>query len=398
VGREIRSGGVPHVAERPDPEHSLLYERLYRHILDEVVAGRLQPGERVPSEKALAEQFGVSRITSQRAMRNLDRAGLVLRVRGKGSFVADPLPDLTDPDLRAGDARGQRTSTRTIALLVPEVAESYGLALMLGVEERATECGYYLLLRRSRDHRKDEDRAIDAFRQADVDGLIVFPVHGEYHNERLLRLVVDRFPLVVVDRPLRGVGACAVHTDNVQAARELTTYLLDQGHNEVAFLSPPPTHTSSIEDRLSGYLEASAQRGQTPARQHVMTTLYSTLPGPFAAAQIASDEAAIRQFLDERPQLRAFVACEYNIALLLDDVLRQLRPAGEYEIACFDSPDDPFGRPAFTHIEQDETAMGRTAVDLLTAQLAGEEVPPRTIIPHRLVIRDSSSDGSQPSG
>ena len=86
------------MAERPDPEHPLLYERLYRHVFDEVAAGRLQPGERVPSEKALAEQFGVSRITSQRALRNLDRAGLVLRVRGKGSFVADPLPDLTDPE------------------------------------------------------------------------------------------------------------------------------------------------------------------------------------------------------------------------------------------------------------------------------------------------------------
>lgn len=381
------------MAERLDSEQPLLYERLYRHILDEVVAGRLQPGDRVPSEKALAEQFGVSRITSQRALRNLDRAGLVLRVRGKGSFVADPLPDLTDPDLRAGDPRGQRASTRRIALLVPDVAESYGLALMLAVEERATANGYYLLLRRSRDHREDEDRAIDAFRQAGVDGLIVFPVHGEYHSERLLRLVVDGFPLVVVDRPLRGVGACAVHTDNAQAARELTTYLLDRGHDEVAFVSPPPTHTSSIEDRLRGYQRALAQRGQAPARQHVLTTQYSTLPGSFAAAQIASDEAAIRQFLDERPQLRAFVACEYTIALLLADVLRQRRPAGEYEITCFDSPDDPFGRTAFTHIEQDQMAMGRTAVDLLTAQFAGEEVPPRTIVPHRLVTRDSNSDG-----
>lgn len=385
------------MTEHSRPGQPLLYARLYRHVLDEVREGRLRPGDRVPSEKELAEEFGVSRITSRRALRDLEEARLLLRVRGKGSFVADPLPDLTDLDPRGGDGRATHVSTRTIALLAPDIAESYGLGLMLGVEERATEKGYHLFVRRTRGHREEEDRAIDAFREAGVDGLIVFPVHGEYHNERLLRLIVDGFPLVVVDRPLRGVAACAVHTDNTEAARELTSYLLDRGHDAVAFLSPPPTHTSSIEDRLRGYLTALAERGHGPEQQHLLTTLYSTLPGSFAAPEIAADEAAIRQFLDERPQMRAFVACEYNIALVLADALRQLQRDEDYEITCFDSPGDPFGRPAFTHIEQDQLAMGRTAIDLLAAQFAREEVPPRTIVPHRLVAR-GRGDAKRPRG
>jgi DNA-binding LacI/PurR family transcriptional regulator len=48
-------------------------------------------------------------------------------------------------------------------------------------------------------------------------------------------------------------------------------------------------------------------------------------------------------------------------------------------------------RVAFTHIEQDQLAMVRTAVDFLAAQLAGREVPPRTIVPHRLVERTTPS-------
>jgi DNA-binding LacI/PurR family transcriptional regulator len=245
-------------------------------------------------------------------------------------------------------------------------------------------------VRRSLGRRAAEDLAIDGFMQAGVDGLIVFPVHGEYHNERLLRLVVEGFPLVVVDRHLRGVAACTVHTDNRRAARELTASLFDEGHDEVAFLSPPAVHTSSIEDRLDGYRAALAERGHGPEHEHLLTTLYSTLPGSFAGPEIEADEAAMRRFLDERPEVKAFVACEYNIALVLTEVLRERRSGDAYEVACFDSPADPFGRVTFTHIEQDQLAMGRIAVDLLGAQLAGHEVPPRTIVPHRLVKRTAA--------
>ena len=48
-----------------------LYTRLYTYLVDEIKAGRLKPGDRNPFEKALAEQFGVSRITSKKAMEDL---------------------------------------------------------------------------------------------------------------------------------------------------------------------------------------------------------------------------------------------------------------------------------------------------------------------------------------
>jgi DNA-binding LacI/PurR family transcriptional regulator len=379
----------------PDQDQAprLLYERLYQHVLEQLRAGQLGPGDRVPSEMQLAERFGVSRVTSRRALEALERAHVVVRIRGKGTYVADPLPDLDVAPASARSGRQPRVGVRSIGLLMPDISESYGLEMMLSIEERSAEAGYQLLLRRSRGRREAEDGGIDGFLDAGVDGLIVFPVHGEYHNRRLLRLVVDGFPLVVVDRHLQGVAACAVHTDNRSATRELTAFLLGQGYDDVAFLSPPPTHTSSIEDRLEGYRFAIAERGLGPERQHLLTNLYSTLPGSFTRPEIQADEESISKFVEQRSHVRAFVACEYNIALVLADVLRKRWPAGTYEIACFDSPADPFGHAAFTHIEQDQRAIGRTAVDLLSAQLAGQEVPPRTIVPHRLVKRaDAESD------
>ena len=68
----------------------LLYERLYAYVVDEIRKGALRSGDRVPSEKELARTHGVSRITSMRALQDLERAGIVDRIRGKGTFVAPP--------------------------------------------------------------------------------------------------------------------------------------------------------------------------------------------------------------------------------------------------------------------------------------------------------------------
>src|SRR3954449_4697996 len=73
---------------------ALLYERVCTHVLEQIRRGTLRPGDRVASEMELAAQFEVSRITSKRALEVLREAGLIERVRGKGSFVAKRLPDL----------------------------------------------------------------------------------------------------------------------------------------------------------------------------------------------------------------------------------------------------------------------------------------------------------------
>ena len=75
-------------------QRPFLYQRLYDYVLDEVRAGRLSTGDRVPSEMELAQLFGVSRITSKKALQTLNRDGVVKRIVGKGSFVAEQLQAL----------------------------------------------------------------------------------------------------------------------------------------------------------------------------------------------------------------------------------------------------------------------------------------------------------------
>jgi len=367
-----------------NPPRHLLYERLYNYVLDDIRKGSLRSGDRVPSEKELARKHGVSRITSMRALQNLERAGLVERIRGKGTFVARELGRL--PELSDGErAPRSRRLTSRIAFLLPDASPAYGLELLNAIEERAGENGLSLVLKRSRGEQEEEERAVDALiGSSSVDGLIVFPVNGEFYNASLLRLALAKSPLVFVDRYLKGIAASSVYTDNLAAARELTGYILDKGHKHVAFVSSPPANTSSIEDRLHGFRAAFSQRGLGLGGQHLLTDLASGFPNP--ESRIPADHEAIRTFLRNHDSITGFVASEHPIALIIRDVLRDLARLEGTMITCFDSPRGQFIEPRFTHIQQNEREMGRRAVDLLLAQLDGRHAPSQSIVPHTLVV------------
>jgi len=63
-----------------------LYHRVYREISKEIENGALRPGDRLPSERWLCDELGVSRATVRRAIEELTVDGLV-EGRGRGSFA-----------------------------------------------------------------------------------------------------------------------------------------------------------------------------------------------------------------------------------------------------------------------------------------------------------------------
>jgi GntR family histidine utilization transcriptional repressor len=65
------------------------YLKVKRHIMDGIRNGQWKAGEQVPSENELVRLCQVSRMTARRALEELDSEGILVRVRGKGSFVAE---------------------------------------------------------------------------------------------------------------------------------------------------------------------------------------------------------------------------------------------------------------------------------------------------------------------
>ena len=70
-----------------------LYERIKQHVVKEIDAGLLKPDDRVPSETQLSKTFQASRMTANRALKELTEEGRIVRIQGVGTFVARPKPD-----------------------------------------------------------------------------------------------------------------------------------------------------------------------------------------------------------------------------------------------------------------------------------------------------------------
>jgi GntR family transcriptional regulator len=75
---------------RPEENFIPVYFRLEKFLRGQILTGALKPGDPIPPESQLAQQFSTSRMTVRQALSRLVFEGLVVRYRGRGSFVAQP--------------------------------------------------------------------------------------------------------------------------------------------------------------------------------------------------------------------------------------------------------------------------------------------------------------------
>jgi GntR family histidine utilization transcriptional repressor len=112
-----------------------LYLRVKRHILDNIGSGKWAVSARVPSENDIVKKFGVSRMTANRALKELSDEGVLVRIAGIGSFVADRHARAHPLEIRGIDAeirkRGHEHRAEIVSLervrAGAELAEDFGV-------------------------------------------------------------------------------------------------------------------------------------------------------------------------------------------------------------------------------------------------------------------------------
>ncbi|MFF2014878.1 substrate-binding domain-containing protein [Paenibacillus sp. NPDC058177] len=382
-----------------------MYEKIFDEVKQDIVTQAYKLGERVPSEKELAEAYNVSRITSKKALELLAAERLIVRKPGRGSFVADPVHDYVEEEASSAGHPDEpaikfaHQEEKTIGLIITDFGNSYGTGLIYGMEQASRDKDCFLVLRRTFGIPENEELSIQKLLGLGVDGLIVFPAQGEYFNAEILKLVIDRFPLVLVDRHLKGVAAASVSSDNLKAALQGTEYLFDLGHTHISFLSPPPVDTTAVEDRIEGFIQAHAQRGIMVDKGLWVSDLTSTLPNSFNDENIERDISRLVSHLQNHPSITALFAIEYNIALLAKTAVERLglRIPEDISIICFDSPPTHLGGGySFTHMQQNEEEMGRIAVENVLSIMNGHTVPNKIMLEARLITGESTGPARDP--
>ena len=117
-------------------QSSRLYEQIVEQIEQSVQKGDLKPGDQLPAERDLAEQFGVSRTAVREAVKALREKGLVEAYPGKGTFItsgsSNPMRQSLDRMMKSAQADAISSLVEVREILEPEIA---ALAALRATEE-----------------------------------------------------------------------------------------------------------------------------------------------------------------------------------------------------------------------------------------------------------------------
>lgn len=361
-------------------EQPFLYKQIYEDIAGEIYAGKRIPGDKIPTEQELAVQYGVSRITSKRALNILAEQGLVVRRRGLGTFVA---PRAASPEsstrAQAQLSPLEERSPRRLGVIMEDVGESYSQGLLYAIDKQATEAGFQIRLALSYGDQQLERTRLREVLSDNVEGLLIMPAHGSYYDTDLLRLVLAHFPVVLIDRPLTGIPAPSVYSDNEGSTRALAELLIRKGHRYIGYASPEISETISLEDRYSGYVQALRANGMVDIPPFNVSKIIRFVP---SISRLCADpvdppeQLALMAWLRENPQITAVIGAEYGVAHLLRRAAVAIgrRVPEDLAICCFDEKYGYLGEYEFTHIKQDEAAIANTALAIMQAMLDGQNM------------------------
>jgi LacI family transcriptional regulator len=151
-------------------------------------------------------------------------------------------------------ARSLKTrSTRTIAIVAPELANAFFMDLAEGMERELDIHGYTLLIASSANSVEEEKKRVFMLADRMVDGMVVIPAGSRGDHLR----ISDSYgpPIVLVDRLVEGAGLDAILSDNETGAFDLTRALIADGFRRIAFVGGD-TAISSARERLSGFTRA----------------------------------------------------------------------------------------------------------------------------------------------
>ena len=375
-------------------ERELLYQKVYNDLLQGIRDKTYPSGSRVPSEKELSEKYGVSRITSKKALEMLADRGLISRKPGKGSFVLGEAEMAAETGARNTPAFGNLSGKRMIGVIFDDFSSSFGSDIIHGIEYECRKQNYNMVLKCTYGNVEEEAKAIEDLLAIGVDGIILLCVQGEIYNEKIIKLVLDKFPIILVDRELTGLPIPCITTDNYSAAKDLMQLLFEHDHTNICFLSHPYMQTSTVAARFNGYLDSMLERGLPTNENMWIRDLGTVLPGASdGKCEKDMDLERIEQFIKENPQVTAFFAVDQTTGCMAYRVLRKLGLEKEKEIVFFDGIRESCDiNPSFGCVIQGEYQMGVKAVQYLHRCFEGEYVPQKKTVPYTVVKGDYCRD------
>jgi LacI family transcriptional regulator len=272
--------------------------------------------------------------------------------------------------------------TETIGLVVPDISNPGFAEIFAGVREVILDAGYHVVVVDGRDAAKRGVGWDGLAVEGRVDGLLILT--ATIRDSTVLRVARSGFPLVLVNRRSRGVGASVVMND-AKGAAVAVGHLAGIGHRRIAHIAGP-ANVDTGRRRLAGFRTAMADHGLPIRDRWIAETDYTLVGGARAAEQLltCSGESMptglyVSSMLSALGALSVFDAAGIRVPEDLSVVV-----SDEIEIAGH-------WKPPLTTIAMPLSHMGAEAARMLLAAIDGKPGAD-IVIPDepRLIVRSST--------
>lgn len=330
------------------------------------------------SLKDIADQVGVSTALVSYVMNGLEKekrvgADVVVRIK-KAAQELNYKPNRIAQSLRTG-------STKTIGLIVADIANPFFGNLARVIEDEASKYGYTVIFGSSDEDAEKSGSLVDILLDRQVDGFIIVPAEGSSAQVKMLQ--DNGVPLVLADRHFEELNSNYVILDNFRASYDAVSHLIEMGHRKIGII----VYKSSLfhmRERIRGYVEAMTDNHlEQEIRIEEVQYGFTQNETRNCMSEMTGGENKVDALLFATNALTIsglYCIKEFNIKVPEDIAI-----IGFDGNAAFD-----FFYTPLTYIEQPVDQMGMEAVRVLISQINGSEKTEQIKLKSTLIQRQSS--------
>ena len=225
------------------------YYDLMEDLRRQITAGRLKPGDKLPSENELSAQYQVSRQTVRKALEILEDEGLTYAEHGRGTFVTE-------------SNRHSKVS-RNIAVITTYLSDYIFPRVIQGVDQVLTDSGYSIILKNTKNSRSQEAKILEELLDKDIDGLIIEPSKSQIfcrHTNLYEMLDSYHIPYVFIQGSYAQMkDKPHILMDDCKGGFLVTDYLISLGRRNLVGIFKADDYQG--QERHKGYVQALQKAG-----------------------------------------------------------------------------------------------------------------------------------------
>jgi len=251
----------------------------------------------------------------------------------------------------------RKRSSKTIAVVLPEVADSFFSQAINGIEDVAREQGYHVLIYLTHEDFSKEHEILSEFKNGRVDGILI-SVSGETcqsnHIEEVIKAGV---PVVFFDRVCEDVATAKITTDDMESSYKATEHLINTGCRHIAFLSVSE-NLSINKKRMEGFNKAMTENHNKKIKAEIIQ----------CGNDANKNLALISKLFKQKKRPDGVIASVEKFIIPVYQVCNQLKLniPSDIKIISFTNLQTAFIlNPALTTITQPAFEMGKMAATVL---------------------------------